>query len=113
MGCWATIDNGATIGTQGSENGVIERDEEHPDGARITLERDTTHAPFAITCGVYGWMCHTRYFGTSREANQALNEMKISLTNILTLIPLQSDPEADAKCARVVDAIQDFVTRFP
>lgn len=110
---WATIENGATLGTQGSESGVIERDEEHSDGARITLERGTTHAPFAVTCGVYGWMCHTRFFGTAQEATQEYEAMKVGLTNIVDLIPLQSDPEADAKSAHVVDAIQDFVARFP
>jgi len=110
---WAVIDNGATIGTQGSENGIIERDEEHTDGARITLERGGSIAPFSITCGVYGWMCHTRFFGTSEEASEEFEAMKCGLTSILSLIPLESDPEADAKCARVVNAIQDFVARFP
>jgi hypothetical protein len=58
-------------------------------------------------------MCHTRFFGTEQEATQAFEEMKVGLANILALIPLNSDPEADAKCARVADAIQDFVARFP
>jgi hypothetical protein len=31
-------------------------DQEHELGARITLERNTRAAPFAITCGIYGWM---------------------------------------------------------
>jgi hypothetical protein len=110
---WATIDNGATIGTRGSEDGVIERDEEHPGGARITIERDGTIAPFSITCGVYGWMCHTGFFGTAEEAGETFEAMKVELGNILGLIPLESDPESDAKCARVIDAIQDFVARFP
>ena len=110
---WVTIDNGATIGTQGSEGGVIERDEEHSDGARITIERGGGIAPSSITCGVYGWMCHTRFFGTSQEATQAFEEMKVGLMSILALIPLESDPEADAKRARVVGGIEDFVARFP
>ncbi|MBN9119119.1 MAG: hypothetical protein J0I06_08155 [Planctomycetes bacterium] len=110
---WAAVENGMTLGTQGSEGGVIERDEEHADGARITIERGGSTAPYSITCGIYGWMCHTRFFGTAQEANQAFEEMKFGLTNILALIPLQSDPEADAKCARVVNTVQDFVARFP
>jgi hypothetical protein len=110
---WAAIENGVTIGTQGSEGGVIERDEEHTDGARITIERNCTHAPCAITCGVYGWMFHTRYFGTFQETAQAFEEMKVGLADILKLIPLESDPEAEAKHDRVVEAIQGFVARFP
>jgi hypothetical protein len=110
---WAAIENGASIGTEGSEGGVIERDEEHPDGARITVERGGSIAPYSITCGVYGWMLHTRFFGTAQEASQAFEEMKVGLADILSLIPLVSDPQADTRCARVVDAIQDFVARFP
>lgn len=113
MSGWAVLENGATIGTQGSESGVIERDEEHSDGARITIERGGNIAPYSITCGVYGWMFHTRFFGTAQEAEQALDEMKIVLADILSLIPLTSDPEADTKCDRVVDAIQAFVAQFP
>jgi hypothetical protein len=110
---WDTIENGATIGTQGSEGGVIERDEEHTDGARITVERGGGIAPYSVTCGVYGWMFHTRFFGSRDEANRECDEMRAALGDILLRIPLRSDPEADEKCARVVDAIQEFVVRFP
>jgi len=44
---------------RGSEGGVIVRDEEHALGARITLETGCGIAPYAITCGIYGWMMHT------------------------------------------------------
>ena len=58
---WITYEDGKTIGSTGSEGGVILRDEECPDGARITLEEEThMGVPFAITCGVYGWLVHTR-----------------------------------------------------
>ncbi len=81
--------------------------------ARITLEQGCTHAPLSITCGVCGWMFHTRYFGTVEEAEIAYEAMKVGLEDILAMIPLPSDPDADAKCSRVVEAIQDFVARFP
>src|SRR4051812_25804769 len=110
---WAAIDNGATLGTRGSEDGIIECDEEHSDVARITLERESTHAPYSITCGVYGWMCHTRFFGTRAEVDEAFEAMKVGLEAIFVLIPLRSDPDCDAKCQIVVEAIQDFVARFP
>jgi hypothetical protein len=57
---WHSFENGGTLGQAGSEEGTILRDEEHPLGARISLERDCRVAPFAITCGIYGWMLHTR-----------------------------------------------------
>ena len=51
---WIAFENGSSIGATGSEGGTILRDELHPAGSRITLERTATR--FAITCGVYGWM---------------------------------------------------------
>lgn len=53
---WNIIDNGRTIGTNGSENGIIEKDEEFNGLARITLEKCEEY--YAITCGVDG-MVHT------------------------------------------------------
>jgi hypothetical protein len=57
---WLPLENGGTLGQTGSEEGTIVRDQEHPLGARISLERDCRVAPFAITFGIYGWMLHTR-----------------------------------------------------
>jgi len=68
---WHQFEDGATLGQKGSESGVILRDEEHPQEARITLERDTRTAPFAITCGIYGCMLHTRF--SARKARLAVS----------------------------------------
>lgn len=65
---WNACSDGKTVGQDGSEEGAIVLDEEHTDGARITLERDSKTAPAAITCGVYGWMVHTRFFADESEA---------------------------------------------
>jgi len=51
---WNKIDNGSTIGTIGSENGEISRDEEHIAGARLTIEKGGDTTPFSITSGVTG-----------------------------------------------------------
>ena len=42
---WEPTDNGKTIGTKGSAEGKIVMDEEHTDGARVTLERGGSNAP--------------------------------------------------------------------
>lgn len=53
---WEPFEQGTTIGTTGSEEGEIIRDEEWKGAARITIERGGEIAPFAITCGMYdGW----------------------------------------------------------
>lgn len=110
---WHPFEEGTSLGKQGSENGVIFRDEEHEEGSRITLERDGATAPFAITCGIYGWMFHTRFFGREAEASTEYELMKAGLAEILSVIPYNDDPEKDAKSDRVVELIQEFVERFP
>jgi len=110
---WSAFDSGKSIGASGSEDGVIVRDEQHSHGARITLERNAHTAPFAITCGVYGWMFHTRFFGTEDEARTEFELMSAELSKILAMIPAALDPEVDAKSRSVHDAIFEFVKRFP
>ncbi len=95
---WHAFDGGASAGQQGSEGGVIVLDEEHADGARITLERDG-HAPWSITCGVYGWMLHTRFFSSRDEAVAALEPMRQGLEAILS-----NDDDS---------RFSEFVARFP
>jgi hypothetical protein len=48
---WRAFEDGRTIGRRGSEQGVILRDDERDDGARIALERDGLRAPLAISGG--------------------------------------------------------------
>src|SRR5690606_34632404 len=55
---WIPFDNSKTIGTKGSEGGIIIEDLENIDGARITLEKDCGNIPFAVTLGIYGLMFH-------------------------------------------------------
>jgi hypothetical protein len=87
---WHQFEDGATLGQKGSESGVILRDEEHPQEARITLERDTRTAPFAITCGIYGCMLHTRFF--SQESEE------------------EGGPEG---CRSFLDGVAQFVQTYP
>ena len=58
-------------------------DDEHAQGARITLEEGGVTAPWSITCGVYGCMVHTAFFGSEAEAREAIRRMKTRLAEIL------------------------------
>lgn len=109
---WHAFDDGKTIGTKGSEEGVIVWDDEHAAGARITLERGTKTAPFAITCGMYGWFFHTCFFPAEREAENTYAAMQVELQEIIGLL---DDVVAEKEGAegRVYDAISAFVERFP
>lgn len=110
---WSSYDGGETLGQTGSEGGVILRDEEHEDGARITLEEGGTTAPFAITCGIYGWMFHTTWCGTRQDADARFEQMREGIGVIVDQIPRVDDPESDAKCRVVTECIVQFVDRFP
>src|SRR5438105_1470975 len=110
---WEAFAGGSSIGESGSEDGIIIRDEAHPLGARITLERELALVPFAVSCGVYGWMVHTRYFATEEEAQAAFDEMKPLLAGLLELIPPADDAEAETDFPVVARALEDFVRRFP
>jgi hypothetical protein len=80
---WHRFENGGTLGKRGSEEGTMVRDEEYSLGARISLERDCRAAPFAITCGIHGWMLHTRFFSSKFEAETQYEAMKSALAVLL------------------------------
>ena len=86
--------------------------QQHGLGARITLEESGGTAPFAITCGIYGWMMHTHFVSDRAAADRAFNDMKYDLGGILNQIPLDDDPNAGDEMERVSELISDFVSRF-
>ena len=106
---WYPFENGETIGQKGSENGTILLDEEHALGARITLENKTDVAPFAITCGIYGSMLHTRYLGQADAAQADYEGMKEALA---ALLDLADDASPEGRKA-FSDGAADFVERYP
>jgi len=110
---WYAFDSGKSIGQRGSESGIIIRDEEHSSGARITLERDGHTAPLAITCEIYGWMVHTRFFETEPGAQSEFETMREELSRIISTIPLATDPDGDSKMPAVSESLSEFVRRFP
>jgi len=112
METWTQFESGSSIGKIGSESGAIILDDEHPMGARITIERDGHTAPFSITCGVYGWMVHTRFFSAESEARHACEEMKLALAELLHRLDRSDLDEEDAiKLGGA--ACAEFVERFP
>lgn len=109
---WHDYDEGFSIGTSGTDGGVIVRDEEHKFGARMTIEEEASSAPFTLTCTIYGWMSHARFFPGESEAEEAFDEMKPDLEKILALIP--EDGEADDETTAEISAeIEEFVEMYP
>jgi hypothetical protein len=112
---WTAYRDGTTLGTAGSEEGVILADEEHKDGARITLEQNCAHRmPFAITCGIYGWMVHTRFLDAEDDCLKEYAEMKRGLSDILSLIPeVDEGDEFESRLTPASRALEAFISRFP
>lgn len=108
---WHPFESGATLGQTGSELGITLRDEEHPLGARITLERNTQSAPFAITCGIYGWMMHTRFFASADEAEAQYPLMKNALSALLEAA--EQTAAIDGGRQVLMDGISKFVGIYP
>ena len=88
------------------------RDEEHEAGARISLERAAKIAPFAITCGIYGFFFHTCYFGEEAEARRVYDAMMVELGRIINLAAPETE-EGTSDRGEVMQAISEFVERFP
>ena len=110
---WHPFDDGRSRGQKGSEGGAIILDDEHPGGARITLEEGSRSAPYTITCAVYGSMLHTRFFKSPEEARSELAQMKGSLEQILRQIPAEDEFDPEISAARVETLLEAFLNRFP
>ncbi len=108
---WIDYDEGSTVGKRGSEQGIILRDEQYRDAARITLERDG-YTPFAITCGMFGWMVHTCFFSTMEEGESAFESIKTDLVELIQLIPDENDPEWNPKMRVLAEAMETFVKKI-
>ena len=106
MSKWLAYDDGNTIGSVGAEGGVILRDEEHESGARVTLKRGISY--ISVSCSIYGWMDHTRFFNSVPEAQREYLLMKPLLAHMVENI--LSVNGGDLK---MWEAIADFVRRFP
>lgn len=109
--CWRPFEEATTLGLPGSEEGVVVRDEEHSLGARITLERAASVAPFAITCGIYGWMMHTRFFSSEAEAESQYELMKNSLSVLLEAA--EHTAAIDGGRQVLMGGVEQFVGEYP
>lgn len=112
MSNWQPYENGQTIDKKGPEGGRIVLDDEHVYGARITLEKGCLRAPYGITCGVYGWLVHTRFVADEESAQHAVEEMRKALTEIVNLLPSEEDDADAVDYDRLTDAVADFGERF-
>jgi hypothetical protein len=106
MNKWSVFDGGRYIGSASADGDVILYDEQHRDGARITLKRSREYV--SVSLNIYGWMDHTRFFNTDVDAQREYRAMRSAIDALLRII---YTPEVNK--IRVWEAISDFVRRFP
>ncbi|MDD2923063.1 MAG: hypothetical protein PHQ36_12330 [Anaerolineales bacterium] len=106
MNNWFAYDDGRSIGEVSAEGGVILRDEEHKRGGRMTLKQGKTF--ISVSCHIYKWMDHTRFFGSVNEAQREYVIMKNILGSMMDDILATG-----ANDLKMWEAIADFVRRFP
>jgi hypothetical protein len=106
MSKWSIFNKGRTIGSVSAEGGLILSDEEHEEGARITLKRGTGYVSVSLI--VFGWIDHTRFFNTDSDAQREYRAMKPAAVSILSVI--NTEGVSDIK---IWEAISEFVRRFP
>jgi len=106
MSKWFAYNGGQSIGSLSAEGCVILRDEEHASGARVTLKRGDRL--ISVSCNIYGWIDHTRFFNSLTDAQRDYPLMKSSVGYMVENI--SSAGKSDLK---MWEAIAEFVRRFP
>lgn len=92
---WHDFNKGKTIGKKGSEEGIIIADLENINGARITVERDSAAAPFAITFGVYGLLFHTHFKSQPAQVEDTVGWLKSKINEVFDMYELPEDQRTD------------------
>jgi len=108
---WSDFENGKTIGTKGSEGGIIIKDIENSNGARVTLEKECGNIPFAITLGIYGLMFHTHFESDKNKAAEYVERKKNQINKVFELyyiIEEKRDTHWNDKHNKLMDKLADM-----
>lgn len=88
---WLDFENGKTLGTKGSEGGIIIHDIENSNGARVTLEKECGNIPFSITFGIYGVMFHTHFESDKNNAIEYVALKKNQINKVFELYDIEEE----------------------
>ena len=84
---WRVFEEAKSPEIRGPDDRATVLDEEHSNGARITLERDATGAHWQITCSLYRVFNHSAKATSNSEALQKYADMKRDLESIMAEDP--------------------------
>ena len=110
---WRLVEEGRTLGLGGTEGGIVVRDEEHPAGLRLTLEEDPARSFYSVTCGVVGWLVHSRFFDNEAAAHAAWDEMKPALLELVVQLPAGGAKPLEPATRAAGAKLGAFMARFP
>jgi len=110
---WRLVEEGRTLGLGGTEGGIVVRDEEHPAGLRLTLEEDPARSFYSVTCGVVGWLVHSRFFDNEAAAHAAWDEMKPALLELVVQLPTGGAKPLEPATRAAGAKLGAFMARFP
>ena len=105
---WSSYNEGKSIGEICSEQGEILLDEENSFGARITLEKNGSIAPFSITIGIYGLMFHTDFYSSSENAKNEFKNFKNKIDKVIVHYSIEEnsrDSEWNIKLNQLTELI--------
>ena len=108
---WSDYEGGATLGGEGSQGGIVVRDEGYRGNLRLTYEADEERSFHSITCGIAGWLRHPRFFYTADEANRAFEAMKPALEELGAKLT-EGGPRSTADGQAAGALLAAFVVRF-
>ena len=78
----------------------------------MTIEEEASSAPFTLTCTIYGWMSHARFFVSEAEANDEFEAMKSDLEKLLDFISEDEEEDEETREAFAVE-LEEFVEMYP
>ncbi|MCY1032757.1 hypothetical protein OV207_14905 [Corallococcus sp. BB11-1] len=108
---WTDYEAGATLGGEGSQGGLVVRDEGFRGNLRLTYEADEARSFHSITCGIAGWLRHPRFFDNAGDAARAFEEMKPALEELGARLT-EGGPRSTADGQAAGPLLAAFVVRF-
>ena len=107
---WELFEGGQHIGSMTEEGRVVVYDEEHADGARITIERCKDET-FCITCSIYRALFFvTIPYATAEEARASYAIMREEIGQAVEMLEKKGLPE-DESHALLADWANNFIEK--
>lgn len=110
---WQNFDSGKTMGSVNSDGSIIIYDEEHTNGARLTIEKGGTTAPFEIVFGIYDVMFHTHFEPSEEDAMRYVAHIKTIIERALAHVHMPEDYQDNAWNETFNNLMDELIDDYP